>query len=96
VTIQFHSEARKELFAIAEYYEEQVVGLGDAFLDKVEEVIDVIQQFPRSGKKITSTERRYLVSRFPHGVIYSVEGEFINIYAIMDLRRKPDYWQSRT
>ncbi|CAN0052629.1 unnamed protein product, partial [Chrysoparadoxa australica] len=28
----FHSEARKEFFKTSEYYEEQVVGLGDDFI----------------------------------------------------------------
>jgi len=96
VTIKFHSEARKEFFEAADYYEEQVVGLGDVFIDEVEKVLDVIEQQPASGTKITKTERRFLVSRFPYGIIYSVEDELITIFAIMNLRRKPGYWESRT
>jgi len=34
VTITFHSEARKEFFEAAEYYEEQIVGLGVILLMK--------------------------------------------------------------
>lgn len=96
MNIKFHSEARKEFFEVADYYEEQVVGLGDDFIDEVEKVLDVIQLQPASGPKITKTERRFLVSRFPYGVIYSVEADEIVIFAVMDLRRKPDYWISRT
>lgn len=96
MTIKFHSEARKEFFEAADYYEEQVVGLGDVFIDEVEKVLDVIEQQPSSGTKITNTERRFLVSRFPYGIIYSVEEERITIYAVMNLRRKPGYWESRT
>jgi len=43
VTIKFHSEARKEFFEAAEYYEEQVIGLGDDFIDEVEKVLVVIE-----------------------------------------------------
>jgi toxin ParE1/3/4 len=96
VTIKFHSEARKEFFEAADYYEEQVVGLGDNFVDEVEKVLDVITQQPASGTKITNTERRFLVSRFPYGIIYSVEADQIIIFAVMNLRRKPGYWKSRT
>jgi toxin ParE1/3/4 len=96
VTIEFHSEARKEFFEAAEYYEDQVVGLGDTFIDEVEKVLEVIEQQPLSGTKITNTERRFLVSRFPYGIIYSVEDDFISIFAVMNLRRKPGYWKSRT
>jgi len=96
VTIKFHSEARKEFFRAADYYEEQVVGLGETFVNEVEKVFDVIEQYPSSGTKITPTERRFLVSRFPFGIIYSVEDDLIKIFAVMNLRQKPGYWKSRT
>ena len=94
--IKFHSEARNEFFEAADYYEEQVVGLGDDFIDEVEKVLDVIEQQPASGTKITKTERRFLVSRFPYGIIYSIEEDQIIVLAIMNLRRKPAYWKLRT
>lgn len=95
MTIKFHSEARKELLEIAEYYEEQVVGLGVDFIDEVEKVLNIIEQQPASGVKITKTERRFLLSRFPYGIIYAIEGDLIIIFALMNLKRKPDYWKSR-
>lgn len=96
MTLKFHSEAKIELIETAEYYEEQVVGLGDDFIDEVEKVLDVIEQYPLSATNISDTERRFLVSRFPYGIIYSVAEELITIFAVMDLRRKPGYWKSRT
>lgn len=96
MTIKFHSEAKKEFFKTSKYYEEQVFGLGDDFIDEVEKVLNVIEQQPSSGTKITKTERRFLVSRFPYGIIYSVENDLITIFAIMNLRRKPGYWKTRT
>ena len=44
MTIKFHSEAKKEFFEASEYYEEQVIGLGDDFINEVEKVLDVIEQ----------------------------------------------------
>lgn len=95
MTVKFHSEARKELFKTANYYEDQVVGLGDIFIGEVENVLEVIQQYPSSGTKISPTERRFLVSRFPYGIVYTVEDDLITIFAIMNLRQKPDYWEPR-
>jgi len=43
MTIKFHSEARKEFLKTAEYYEEQVIGLGDEFIEEVEKVLEIIQ-----------------------------------------------------
>jgi plasmid stabilization system protein ParE len=94
--IKYHSEARKDFFEAAEYYEKQGVGLGDEFIYEVEKVLDIILQQPFSGRKITSTERRFLTNRFPYGIVYSVENELIKIFAVMDLRRKPSYWKHRT
>ncbi|TVQ12957.1 MAG: type II toxin-antitoxin system RelE/ParE family toxin [Balneolaceae bacterium] len=96
MTVKFHSEARKEFFEAAEFYEEQVVGLGDDFIDELEKVLEVIEQQPSSGTKITNTERRFLVPRFPYGIIYSVEENQITIFAVMNLKREPGYWKSRT
>ena len=96
MTLKFHSEAKIELIETAEYYEEQMVGLGDDFIDEVEKVLDVIEQYPLSATNISDTERRFLVSRFPYGIIYSVAEELIAIFAVMDLKRKPGYWKLRT
>jgi len=96
VIVRFHSEAREELFRAAEFYEEQVFGLGDEFIDEIEKVLEVIESNPGSGTKITATERRFLVSRFPYGVIYTATSDEIIIFAVMDVRRKPGYWKSRT
>ena len=95
MTIRFHSEARKEFFETSEYYEEQVMGLGDDFINEVEKVLDVILQQPDSGSKMTNSERRFLLSRFPYGIIYSAEADQIIIFAVMNLKRKPGYWESR-
>ena len=66
------------------------------FINEVEKVLDVIEQQPASGPKITNTERRFLVSRFSYGIIYSVGDDLITIFAVMNLKRKPGYWKSRT
>jgi len=95
MNIKFHSEARIELIETAKYYENQEIGLGNNFIDEIENTIKVISQQPFAGKKISDGERRFLVSRFPYGIIYSVENNLIIIYAIMNLKRKPEYWTTR-
>jgi hypothetical protein len=44
--IKYHSEAREEFFEAAEYYEKQVVELGNEFIYEVERVLDTILQHP--------------------------------------------------
>src|SRR5699024_997644 len=96
MSIKYHSEAKKEFFEAAEYYENQVVGLGEEFIYEEENVLEIILQKPLAGMKITSDGRRFLTNRFPYGVFYSVGDELIKIFAVMDLNREPGYWQHRT
>lgn len=96
MNIKYHSEARKEFIEAAEYYENQVVGLGNEFIYEVENVLDIIEHNPLAGMKISTNERRFLTNRFPYGIVYSMENNLIKIFAIMDLRRKPGYWKHRT
>ena len=81
VTTKIHSEARKDFFDAAEYQEEQVVGLGDHFIDEIVKVLEVIDRLPASGTKIRMTERRFLVLRFSYGIIDSVDEDQITIVA---------------
>lgn len=38
---------------------------------------------------------RCLISRFPYGVLYSIEDDGVFILAVMHLHRNPDYWKYR-
>ena len=54
-----------------------------------------IQQHPTVWRILKGRFRRYLLQRFPYGIIYAVEGKVIYIAAVMHLKRKPGYWVSR-
>ena len=92
---QYHPEAARELTRSIGYYEEKSEGLGTEFLDEVENVIARIQTHPDSGTLLTDLDRRVLLNRFPFGIIYEVTEDILTIYAVMHLRRNPDYWKSR-
>jgi hypothetical protein len=96
VKLLVHSEAKEELIEASIYLESQVVGLGTYFIDEVERVLALIEQQPMAGSIIGVNERRFIVSRFPYGIIYNIKDDQILILAIMNLKRKPHYWSSRT
>ena len=93
--IAIHVDAERELNAAALYYEESVEGLGQQFLDEFEEAISQIQKFPKASPIYEEEYRRYLLERFPFGVIYRIDGDDLFIIAIAHLKRKPNYWVSR-
>jgi len=93
--IEFHYDADKEVKAAAAYYEERLIGLGSDFLDEIEQGLRRIQQFPLLWPVYEGEYRRYLLKRFPYGLIYRIETEKIFIIAIAHLHRKPGYWKDR-
>jgi plasmid stabilization system protein ParE len=92
----FHPEARAEYATAAFRYESQRPGLGHAFADAVERALSLIREFPEVGTPSSGAARRVLVRRFPYVIVYRVEPELVQIVAIADARREPDYWRHRT
>lgn len=88
-------EAKAELRQAAVFYEECRDGLGQEFLDALESAFDQIRRHPTLWRILKGRFRRYLVHHFPYGVIYAVEGRTIYVAAVMHLKRKPGYWESR-
>jgi plasmid stabilization system protein ParE len=79
----------------AAYYEAQEPGLGDAFLDDIEQALSSIQQFPQLWSVYNGEYRRYLLKRFPYGLVYRIDEARILIVAVAHLHRKPGYWKDR-
>jgi plasmid stabilization system protein ParE len=93
---RFIEEALAEFIAAGRYYNQQIPGLGDSFVDEVEAGIAKILSNPTTWRIIEDNVRRYLVRRFPYGIYYTIEGDAVVIWAVRHLHRDPeDDWQSR-
>ena len=91
----FHLEAEKEFNQAIEYYEKIEEGLGYDFAVEVYATIQRSVIYPKAWPILAGDIRRSLVSRFPYGVLYSIEPKSIFILAVMNLHRDPDYWKKR-
>jgi hypothetical protein len=91
----FHPDAGQELQDAVSYYNECQDDLGTAFAKEVYSSIQNILQYPEAWPSISPNTRRCLVHRFPYGVIYQITDQEIYIIAIMQLNRKPKYWEDR-
>jgi plasmid stabilization system protein ParE len=91
----FHEDADKEFERAVEYYEECRAGLGLEFAQEIYAAIDRAVQFPKAWSQMSENTRRCLVNRFPFGVIYRIRPGYIEVVAVADLRRHPDYWRDR-
>lgn len=95
MSFSFHPEAETEFHAAIDYYESCEPGLGCDFSIEVFSTIQKIVDFPEAWPVLEEGVRRCLTSRFPYGVLYSIEPEEVFILAIMHLHRAPDYWEHR-
>lgn len=93
---EFHPEARAEYLDAAAYYEERQIGLGVRFTIEIEDVIQRIAGAPHRWQKVEGEIHRCLAHRFPYGVLYSIEKDYVFVLAIMHHSRKPGYWRRRT
>lgn len=68
--------------------------LGLAFVAEFERAASLVLSNPSLGAVFRST-RRYILRRFPYGIIYKVTVEELQILAIAHHRRRPGYWAQR-
>ena len=85
----------EEVSESANYYEEEVEGLGKAFLGKVQDAVEEVKSNPLMYRITQSDYRRHLLNRFPFAVIYGIENHKVYVLAVMHLKRKPNYWRDR-
>ena len=94
-TVRFVSAADDEMVESALYYERQLEGLGDRFLDEIERTTNEMAEYPELGHHLGSGVRRRILRGFPYGILYRSEPDEIVITAVMHLRRRPGYWSGR-
>jgi len=95
VKLRFLILAQRELDDAVAWYNEQVAGLGQEFLDELDRVVRRAVTFPMSCPEIEPGVRRCLLARFPYGLIYGVDGETLVVVAVAHLHREPRYWVDR-
>jgi toxin ParE1/3/4 len=91
----FHPEALTEYSEAVRYYTEQKTELAQAFINAIEDAVYRIRESPTRWAVVDEDIRRCLVKKFPYGILYTIEEDFILILAVMHCSRKPGYWKER-
>ena len=94
--IRYNPLARDEIIKGAEYFNAEVEGLGNRFLDEIDKVVLDIADLPILWP-ITKygTRKRILVSPFPYSIHYKIVQDEIAIIAVAHQSRHPEYWIDR-
>jgi len=93
--IEFHPEAFEELRRALDWYEGRESRLRQDFFQEVQRALNAIKASPRTWPKLHDNIRRFLLRRFPFGILYFQHGSKIIILCIMHLKKKPGYWRVR-
>jgi toxin ParE1/3/4 len=96
VTPSVSLEAERELIDGALFYaREGNAELGLAFVAEFERALGLLCDHPRLGPVWRGTTRRFLLQRFPYGIIYQVKSDEIRVIALAHQSRRPEYWRGR-
>jgi len=79
------AQARKQYA----WYEQRLVGLGEAFLAAIDRCIKRIEAEPLLFQKRFMDIRVAFTDRFPFGVFYIVEGDDVVVLAIFHMSAEP-------
>jgi plasmid stabilization system protein ParE len=91
-----HPEAREELREAAEFYRERAgTALAKSLFDDFDRGVALLLQHPRLGPVGRYGARRWMLTRFPYSLIYTVSDDEIRILAVAHYSRRPGYWRGR-
>ena len=88
--IRLLDSARDDLREGWHFYEEQAAGLGDYFLDSIQVDVRSLRLYAGIHERAEGFHRM-LAKRFPFAIYYLIEQRSIDVYAILDCRRDPDW-----
>ena len=91
----FRPEAESDVQSSYDWYQKQSSGLGDEFLDALDQAITGIQRLPEQHPVVHANIRRALLRRFPYAVFYLHESPRTVVLAVMHQSRDPKRWQDR-
>ena len=93
--VDIHPEAVAEAQAAYGWYREGNETAAEAFLAELDRAVELISEGPMQLPTHLHGTRRFLLRRFPFGVVYRQIGETVQIVAFAHARRKPGYWKGR-
>lgn len=81
--------ALEEAISARNWYNTQKNGLGNEFVDALEDIFNYIIKFPEACNKVFGQQRQAVLKRFPYVVLYKIEGNNLVVYAIFHTSQNP-------
>ncbi|MBS1769726.1 MAG: type II toxin-antitoxin system RelE/ParE family toxin [Acidobacteria bacterium] len=74
------------------WYEQQRVGLGEAFHDEVQEHFEFLRQRPDGFTKWRGPYKKINLKRFPYLIVFRVVKSTVVIFSVFHNKRDPKLW----
>ncbi len=93
---ELHNAAETEFYDIVYYYKQFDRSLSHDFIHEFEKAVQRLIKFPKAGHPYLHQTKRIFLNQFPYSIVYKIyKNELIMVFAIMHMKRKPDYWEKR-
>jgi hypothetical protein len=93
--VQISEDALEDLNHGFLFYEAQEAGLGEYFAARLRADIEGLRLSAGVHRVMYRDYHRLLSKVFPHGIFYTIQQECAVIWAIIDLRRSPEWIRER-
>ena len=93
--IYLRPEAEVEIRKAADWYDEHGAWLGEAFLDEVARVLEVIRDRPEQYPIVDDDIRKAVLRRFPYVLLYRARDSELVVISCFHTRRDPREWRRR-
>lgn len=93
--ILFRPQARIEFEAAGDWYERESRGLGEAFLEAVDQQLARIAANPLLYPVVHRNVRKAALKRFPYCVYFRLRGDIVVVLAVFHSARNPAAWKRR-
>lgn len=95
-TVIYLPEARDDVDGTYLSYEQRSSGLGERFLEQLRTTVERIQFNPELYGVFEDEVRAVPLRQFPYVIYYRIAANSVVILAVLDGRRDPKVWRSRT
>ncbi len=95
ITLRISEEALQDLNDGFLFYEAQQAGLGDYFASCLRADIEGLRVYAGIHRVVYRDYHRLLSRVFPFGIFYTMEKDVAVVWAVIDLRRDPEWIRQR-
>ena len=93
--LEFRPDAFADVAEAFSWYKQRDPGLSTTFEAELDRTLKLIVTMPSAGRMVYRTLRRALVHRFPFAVYYVLNGDSIEVRAVLHTSRHPQTWRRR-